>query len=210
MKRKSIAALHIRSAREVHKVAALGNQVLLGLTEHATTFPTPSPSVSDLDVENYLLTILIGEAKGGDRQKIQARNEQSAIVLKKLKILTNYVNGIADGDKAIILLSGFDAADEPTPQPAPPRIVIRRIVDGSNAHSAKIHIESIGTRATYFVETTATPTDEHSWQEVLRETNSRKLIIENLDRGTELYFRVSALNSTGQGPWSDDFVFLVR
>ena len=210
MKKKFIAVLHINSAKEVDNVHNLCTKVISSMAANATTFPNPNPTLAILTTENATLKTLIADALSGNHQKVQARNEQSQKVLNMLRNQANYVSMIANGDRAVILLSGFESGDEPSPHPIPDKVVIKRVEDGLEPHSAKIHIEPAGTDASYIVQSQKSTEPKGSWKTVLQTSNSKNIILENLERGVDIFIRISAINARGQGDWSETYTFMAR
>jgi len=209
MKRLFEAVLKI-TAKEFSRVYVLAGHVIAQLSANISLFATPVPSVATLTTENNKLDLTI-KAKDGSHQKNRACEEQAQVVFNLLKTEIAYVNKIAHGDKATILLSGFDASSEPSPRDVPAQVVIKKIVDEKAPLSAKVFIEVADRDILYKVETTLTPEDANSWKLVLETGNSKKLIVDKgLVHGTEVYFRVAAINTHGQGLWSDVHSFLVR
>ena len=213
MKRIFTAVMHC-TTKQIDKLIVLGNKVISGLSANAATFPLPNPAVALLTTEVSSLETLAGLAKG-NTQKKQARDQQAAKVFGMLKTETNYVNGIAKGDRAVILLSGFDASNEPTPQHIPDAPVIKRIENGSSPHSAKILLAKTSSplntekiRLTFIVQMTEDDSMEENWKIVLQTQNSKKLIFINLARGKEIFFRIAAMNAHGQSDWSETANFI--
>ncbi|HNW51798.1 MAG TPA: fibronectin type III domain-containing protein [Prolixibacteraceae bacterium] len=202
------SALHVK-AKEFTKVNQLAGKVSTGITENPTIFVTPDPSMETLNSENTKLLNLI-HAKDGSKQKNQAVLEQSQVVFDLLKDLSVYVDKVADGDKAIILLSGFDCNEDATPHNIPGKVIIRRITDGSIACSAKIYIETLPDADRYKVETSTTPNDASSWKTVLDPASSKNLEIEGLNKGQEIYIRVTGGNTHGWGTPSEYMSFIPR
>jgi hypothetical protein len=209
MKRRFIAVLKM-SPKEFQKVFNRCKDVSKGLKDSIATYPTPVPSTAVLDTENGKLGTLITEADSGSHQKIADRDEQSAKVYGLLRTETSYVDFVADGDKAKILLSGFQASTEPTPQPVPAKVVMKRVESGKTEHSAKIFIIALRDKIRYNVQVSTTNQEESSFETVLTDKNSFKLVLENLTEGAKIYIRIQGSNPAGQGDWSDPMEFIVR
>jgi len=210
MKRKFVSVLHILNYREYNKVVNLSGKVSAALAANTTTFANPSPTLASLNTETATLKTLIADAMSGNHQKVQARNEQSLKVVNMLHLLATYVSNIAAGDRAIILLSGFEASSEPAPHSIPDKMVITKITDGKTEHSAKIMVVPAGSRIMYTVQMVKASDATKNWQIVLQTSNSKLLIIEDLVRGEEIFVRVSAMNTHGMGEWSEAHAFLPR
>ncbi len=210
MKRKAKVALHISSFRDFNGVLALANRVIQGMTDNAALFPNPDPLISKLEDSAERLSNRIAAAKNRDKQKIQDRNEESAFLLNELGVEGDYVDKIADGDRANILLSGFDASDDPSPRPAPVKVIIRRVEAGAEPHSAKVLIDAQPAGTVYTLQICPAPLNETDFKEIGQFTSSKKLVARDLERAKEYFFRVKGFNTRGEGEWSDPVVFLAQ
>jgi len=208
MKKAFFAVLHV-TPRQFGKLMVLGTKVTDNMGFNPATFPNPDPMLSSLQSTCEELEILMGEAETGDHQKVQARNKKALEYYSMLQIERNYVNNVAQGDRAVILLSGFDACNDPLPLPVPDTPAIKRIDDGPLPLSAIILlINQSGPNIKkkrnvwYIVQMSTTLLVPESFETVLTKTNSRKLIIPGLVRLQEVFFRVAAMNTHGQSNWS--------
>ncbi len=200
--------MHIQRADDAPKVFALATRVIQGMTENAALFPTPDPALEELKADTALLEELMGTASNGDREEKGKRDNQSIKVFGKLDIERGYVNKVAKGDRAVILSSGFDASDDPNPRPIPDKGIIEDVEDGASPHSAKVVIQALGGDVSYHVQVCPAPLSEQGFKSLPPFSNSRKIIIENLERGKEIFIRVAGFNSHGQGEWSEPAAFI--
>ena len=211
--KKTIKAVLNCSPREAEEVNKLAITVEEALTLNGASFPGILAALTKLGTDQAKLNTLIGTAKGNKTFKDQ-RDLQSEIVYADLQALAIIVNAVAAGNLGLIDLSGFPSSSDPTPQPIPDKIVIKRIADAKTALTAKIFILGLKQkRLTYTVRMTtvanASPEDP-SWKVVLQTTSSRKLIIPNLVRNQDVYFDVNASNARGIGKFSDAMVYSAR
>jgi hypothetical protein len=202
MKQTYYAVMQIKSSLNFNQVNLRASSVATKLIENADVFTSPAIDPTRLQEENGKLEKYMGLAKGNS-EMMAKRNEQSKLVHGMLKELTPYVNGVAKGVKSIILLSGFPASTEPTPNPAPEAVIIKRIVPGPTANTAKLYVVAQKVANSYIVQTSNTLADANSFKTVLVSTSSRKLIISNTVRGQEIFIRVAANNANGDGQWSN-------
>jgi hypothetical protein len=208
MKKESTAVLHLKN-KEPKKVFDLAGKVTTGLTENATTFVDPDPSIESISTENTKLGNLIN-SKDGSKQKNQAISEQAVVVYNLLKSATAYVSKVAAGDRSIILLSGFDCSDDPVTHGIPGKAVIKRVEDGSSVCSVKIYADKLDGADRYKVEITTTPNDASSWKTVLDPASLRNLEFGGQVRGQEIYIRLTGGNTHGWGIPSEYVIFIPR
>ena len=200
------AVLHLKSKDPV-KVYQLGGKVYSNLTLNASIFQSPDPDLGTFNGELTKLDTLI-KSKDGSKQKTQAISDQVEVVHGYLKSYITYVNKVAQGDKTIILQSGFDCNNEPVSRGIPDKGLIKRIEDGSTAQSAKIYVEALEDADRYKVEMT---NDLNStWTTVLDHGTLNKLEINGMERGKEVFYRVSGGNIYGWGIPSEPVSFIPR
>jgi hypothetical protein len=156
------------------------------------------------------------EAKGSVANTATRDAEVLALFLMLNPLLLSYVNGLYKGDKVKLLASGFNVSSEPNPKPSPSVPVIRKVVMTDLAlHIAKVYLAPFpalesGSRGVvnYILQIAEGPPIEENFHTVLATTNSRKLFIENLTRGTEIHIRICASNARGTSAWSAVFDFM--
>jgi|GEM_PF-1110690 len=202
------AVLHLKS-KDPQKVYNLGGKVYTSMLASKSTFATPDPTMEDFGVEVTKLDTVL-KAKDGSKLKAQAIIDQTDVVYGMLKSEIIYVNKIANGDMAIILLSGFDCNNEPVQRDIPGKALIKRIEDGSVACSAKIFLDALADADRYKVEITATPDDAESWKTVIDFGGLNRLEIKDLTAAQKIYIRVSGGNTHGWGIASEPMVFIPR
>jgi len=202
------AVLHLK-ARDPQKVYNLGGRVYTSILAAKSTFTTPDPTMEELGVEVTKLDAAI-KAKDGSKLKNQAIVDQTDVVFGMLKSEIIYVNKVANGDMAIILLSGFDCNNEPMEHGIPGKALIKRIEDGSVPCSAKIFLDALTDADRYKVEITITPDDAESWKTVIDFGGLNRLEIRDLTTAQKIYIRVSGGNTHGWGVPSEPMVFIPR
>jgi len=205
---KAKAVLHLKG-REPQSVYNLGGRVHTSMDAAKETFPDADPTMEAFGTEITKLDTSI-KAKDGSKIKAQAVIDQTDIVYNMLGLLVFYVNKVADGDMAIILLSGFDCNNEPSERDIPEKAVIKRLEDGSVACSVKIFMDALTDADRYKVEITTTPDASKSWKTVLDFGGLKKLEIRDLVALQKIYIRVSGGNTHGWGVSSEPMAFVPR
>lgn len=206
--KSNTAVLHLKS-KDPQKVYNLGGKVNTNMEANKAVFTSPDPTMEKLAAEILKLDTAI-KAKDGSKVKAQAIIDQTDVVYNMLKSLIIYVNKVADGDIAVILLSGFDCNSEPVQHDIPGKALIKRIEDGSVSCSAKIYVETLYDADRYKVETTTTQDDAESWKTALDFGGLNKLEIRDLTAAQKIYIRVSGGNTHGWGSPSEPFAFIPR
>jgi len=202
------AVLHLKG-KNPQDVYNLGGKVSTNMVANKVTFPSPDPTMENFGTEVTKLDTSLKE-KDGSKVKNQAVIDQVEVVYAMLKLLLTYVNKVADGDIAIILLSGFDCNNDPVAHDIPGKAVIKRIEDGSVPCSAKIFMDALSDADRYKVETTTTPDTADSWETEIDYGGLKKLEIRDLTAGQKIYIRVSGGNTHGWGTPSEPVAFIPR
>jgi hypothetical protein len=207
MKTSFFAVLHIDSSNDSIAVLLVGGRVLAAMTTNQATFPGLDPTLDVFGNAYDILETSLNTKDGSTNLKFKIE-KQSKIVYNYLRDYCNYVNFIAKGDKAIVLLSGFDFNNDANEHPVPQKAVIKRIENGKLEHSAKIYIFTDKDADRYNVEMTTNPADPNSITLVINSGPSSSLEINSLTRGVEVFFRITAGNTHGWGPHSDFVGFI--
>jgi len=202
------AVLHLKN-KDPQSVYNLGGKVNTSMVAAKTTFTTPDPTMEVFGAEVTKLDASI-KAKDGSKIKAQAVIDQTDVVYIMLKSLLSYVNKVAAGDIAIILLSGFDCNNDPIQHDVPGKAVIKRLEDGSVPCSIKIFMDALADADRYKVETTITPDDAESWETELDFGSLKKLEIRDKVALQKIYVRVSGGNTHGWGVPSEPMAFIPR
>ena len=209
LKRTYEAVLHLRSSDDATGVSQLAGRVYTSLIANSAIYKTPDPAMPAFKIEIDKLDGTI-KVRNGDSQKIQACIDQSRVVYDMLKGLTAYVDKVAKGDRATILLSGFDNNDDAENHGIPDKPVIKRIEDDDTPCSAKIFMDAVLYADRYKVEITYTPADATSWKTILDPVAIGRMKLKSLTRAKDVYIRVVAGNTHGWGTPSEAVMFLPR
>lgn len=204
--KRNTAVLHLKY-KNSQNVYNLAGKVHTNIVANKSTFTSPDPTMEAFDTEVTKLGAAI-QAKDGSKLKNQIIIDQTEVVYNMLKSVIMDVNKVANGDAAIILLSGFDCNNVPEEHDIPGKAVIKRVENGSVACSAKIYVEPLFDADRYKVEITTTPDDATSWKTVLDFGGLNKLEIMNLVYGQKIQIRVSGGNTHGWGSSSEPVSFI--
>jgi len=88
------------------QLETLGNSVVNGMKANPD-FPNPSPIIADFEAAMLSFTKAISDAKSRDKLKITVRKDIRATVQSMLTSLANYVTYTSNGDRAMMMGSGF-------------------------------------------------------------------------------------------------------
>jgi hypothetical protein len=184
----------------------LARTVSQALTGNAT-FPTPHPTLTQI-------TALADGLQGAleDRAAKQQAAQAATMVVTTaedaldagLTALGAYVQSVSNGDEGKILSAGLSLKGAPASATRPPQPDSFAASLGELSGEIDLAWNRISGVAIYQVEyTTADPNlSATTWTAVPPVTRSSTTIT-GLTAGTRYWFRVCAVNTVGQGPWSD-------
>ena len=111
-----------------------------GMYVNTSLFTTIPVTLSTFEAANAKLTDLISQAKGNSNIIMQ-RDEQSGIVHEYMAQLLCYAHIVCNHDIEKIILSGFDASNQPQPAVPPPIPVITKVAEGKESGTYKIFLK---------------------------------------------------------------------
>jgi hypothetical protein len=167
--------------------------------ENNAVFPNPPAALAALKKVLPEFQDALVKAKSRDKEMVSIKNDKKAIVLDLLAQLADYVSATCNGDRTLILSSGFDVTEERNKMPAPsigtlevklgpPGEATTRI---SNIEGAKAYIHQY---------TTEPPGVNTVW--VGEGSSQRAYTFSGLTSDKRYWFRVVAIGSNGQRAFS--------
>lgn len=190
---------------------SFGENVIDQLTDHEDTFPGPPVTLATLTATNAALSNAQAAAASGDHQKVAELRAAELIWDDQFEDTAEFVDDVADGDVADILLAGFQPTKtERTPPPLPEAPVISKVLTSQQPGGIQLQIEPMkGVRFIAVVSTSATLPDLSDGQ-FLAASNAhviavlfdcgRKVNITGLPVRSALFVSALAVNTTGFGP----------
>ena len=176
---------------------------ITSLTDNAATFPQPNPSVAALTTAKNNVDLRL-KAIAQMETALEAERATAVTATTELDALLTqeaaYVENIAKGVVAIILLSGFPLAQESAP--------IGQLPPPQNLTGAPFGLEGImqlkwgrvhGARS-YVAEYATSP--DGPWSQAAMTTRV-SCLAGNLTPGVKYWFRVRALGAAGLSGWSE-------
>jgi hypothetical protein len=214
MKRIEKAVMHC-SVKQPKDIIIVGVKVRDTLYPHVTEYALPPVDEADFIAAVAKAIVSQGKVKGGSTEDTAQRDDDVKDLFTLMNpTLINYVNGLYVGQKAKLLLSGFDVSNDPSPRNVPSIPVIKTVLMSGLANTAKVVLEPFdpqpdGTRGVVniTIQTSETEVDT-DFRTVLTTTNSKKLLIPGLARGKETHIRINATNARGTSAWSAVYHFI--
>lgn len=164
---------------------------------------TPVPALATITAAREALELAITLAMDGSRTAMAERRKRQRELKALLDMLAGYVTSVAEGDELIILSSGFEVRQRPTPVGELPQPVDlqARISD----HRGRIDLtwETVRHARSYHVYHNASdPAQEESWKQIGVCGKARYSAI-GLESAKVHWFRVVAFGTAGTSPISD-------
>jgi hypothetical protein len=184
---------------------AKARQIVAALTGNAS-FPTPTPDLRSM-------TIAIDEADAAAAEALQARqtakektsvqNQKDEALSRMLSQIAAYVESVAGDDEQKILSAGMDtreravAATAATSEPQG-----LSVSAGDRDGELDLSWDKVTGAKSYVVEKSGDPPTATGWSHAGVSTKST-FTVSGLASGTRYWFRVAAVNTSGQSGWSD-------
>jgi hypothetical protein len=168
-------------------------------------FTTPNPALSALQDAGDNLEQAEREAKD-TRQEAKAkttiRNNKMDDFDRLMNRMVGYVTAVSGGDEEIIQSAGMDLRATPGTSIAPAQPAALSATAGDYDGTIDLSWDPVVEAASYVIEMSADPPTATSWGHHGVSTKST-FNVPGLTSGTRLWFRVAAVNPSGQSPWSD-------
>ena len=188
-------------SRSVADLLRHANRVVTALTDHEQ-FPTPNPPLSQLTAKADALQHKLHQRAELQRHLAIVGEELAALRVELMHLLNQlgqYVDNASGGNAALIRSAGMDVRAERV------RITdIERPGDltasvGDNDGEVALAWDRVRGAKSYELQASE---DAASWQHAGISTRSKSSIA-SLTSGTKYWFRVRAIGSNAESPWSD-------
>jgi len=200
---QSLAVLKL--SPRVKNVISFAQNVASALTNNAH-FPAPTPTIATFQADVAALSTAEAAVLSRTKGAVETRNAKLAVVRTDLENLKTYVQSVAaqatPSDAEAMIESAGLTIRKVTLHNKPALAAKQGSVTGTVTLAAK----SAAKRAAYVWQYS---TDQKTWTNV-PETLQSKTGISGLTAGTQYYFRVQPVISTGVGDWSQTVALIVK
>jgi hypothetical protein len=90
---------------------------LLNQLENNPDFPNPPAALAELKTELPEFRTARANAQGRDKKMVSIKNDKKVVILALVQVLHDFVTAISNGDRTLILSSGFDVTESRSSQP---------------------------------------------------------------------------------------------
>jgi hypothetical protein len=176
--------------------------IVTALTDNAN-FANPHPPLTQVTaVINGLegAALEAQTARQASKTATAAQKAKEEIFDQAMSQLALYVESVAGQDNELILSVGLDVRGPSAPtSPQPPTLTV---TVGDHDGELDLAWDTVRGARSYVVERSPDPPAESTYTHAAVSTRSR-VTIEGLTSGTRYWFRVAAVTSNEQGPWSN-------
>ena len=183
------------------QLETLGNSVVNGMKANPD-FPNPSPTIADFEAVMTSFTKAISDALSRDKLKITIRNDVRATVESMLTSLANYVTYTSNGDRAMMMGSGFPLNNITPGIPPVMSIYSFNLVLGKNPGELLASAKSSGAADMHMYQIAPAPLAGPKDFETLYRSAS-KLLLTGLVPNKMYAVRMGAIAGNGQVVYTD-------
>ncbi len=180
-------------------------QVATAVQKNASLFPSPDPTVEDIQGASQTLADAYNDANV-TRQlsytKTAIQYQKEAELDSILTALGNYVNNTSKGDETIIKSAGLSTKAKSVPVGIPVQVLNLTAVSTVTQGQIVLKWKSVRGARSYIVRQTTDISDATKWTQDLVVTKTTATV-NNLKSGSQYWFQIAAVGAAGQGPWSD-------
>jgi hypothetical protein len=171
-------------------------------------FPSPVPAMGTVEDAVQAYSTALTAAQSRDKNDVAVKNQKRGELTVLLIQLASSVMAVANGDKTMLISSGFDLAKEgeTTPLQKPENI---QVVEGINPGELIVSVRAVKGARSYVHQYTQDPvTAESQW--VQSYTTTSKYTFKNLDASKKYWCRVAAVGAFDQLVISDSISRIVQ
>jgi len=179
---------------------SLGNGVVMQMNMNPH-FPNPTPSLAELQAACDELGQACVDALDGGRTACHRKRVATTKLDRILSALASYVNSKAPGDVEKLISSGFPLAKQPSPINALEQPMIKVFKHTQWENKVNMMWNSIPGALVYLVERSS-DTQKGEWS-IAVITSKLSWLVERSANGGMFNYRVCAIGSSGQGPYSN-------
>lgn len=165
-------------------------------------FPEPRPSLAEMESLKARYDSALAKARSRSREDVLAKNLAKAGLKQSIRELFNYVVDTGNGNIQILTSSGFPLAKDRHPVGDMPKPKNFKVVQGDGSGEVHLSLKKEHGASSYIYQYLISPSPEvENWNTIV--SPATRHTINSLTPGTKYIFRVAAVGSKGQGPWSD-------
>lgn len=175
---------------------AKATQVTTSMTGNVN-FPSPIPTLEELRIVNEEFRAMMAAAKSGDRTKIMMKNQKREILVEMMNRLLRYVEMTANGDRLVLMSSGFDISKERSSAVELGLVESIKLNDGECSGELKMSCSGVaGARSYMFQYTEELLNGSTAWTSETATLSEH--VFKGLTPGKKYWCRIVAIGSKNQ------------
>jgi hypothetical protein len=175
--------------------------IVVETMENNPDFPDPPPAFAELKKEMPEFRAARRSAETGDKKMVSIKNDKKVRVQNLLQVLADYVTVKSNGDRTLILSSGFDVSTESRSNKNVPPSIGKLEVELGQSGEATTRVKNVtGAKAYVHQYTKEPPGVNTEWIGV--GSSSINHTFEGLTSDKRYWFRVAAIGRNGQRIYS--------
>ncbi len=178
--------------------------IIQQMTDNAGDFPTPLPTLVDVQGARDDLAKAAVDAEAGGAALTLAKNQAEVTLDDLIRQLMSYVQNVSNGDAAIILKSGMDVRKTPAPVPPPEQVQNLNALPSRTQGAIDLTWDTLGNRSYYLVEQLIADEADAEWMKIAISSKS-KFQVTGLTTANIYRFRVAGVGKDDEvGPFSQE------
>lgn len=166
-----------------------------------SNFPAPIPALTVVDAAVQAYQAALTAAQFRDKNAVALKNQAREELTFILSQLANSVMTTANGDRAMLISSGFDISKDPEPKPISKPLPVL-LTDGLNSGELILKVPAVPGARGYVHEYTMDPLTANSeWSQAV--TTASRYTFKNLGTAQKYWCRVAAVGPYDQLVYSD-------
>jgi hypothetical protein len=171
-------------------------------------FPAPTPELPLIQAELQSYSASLIAAKTKDKTAVATKTDARTKLTLSLIQLAHSVSTVANGNRTMLVTSGFDLAKPGESNPLKKPEIIT-LTDGVNAGEIIIKVPAVKGAKAYSPQYTADPlTADSKWTQFMCSTS--KYTFRNLPSAQRIWFRMGVMGAYGQVVYSDAICRVVQ
>jgi len=167
---------------------------------------TPVCSVVKAKINEF--DALEQQITAGMRSFIPQRNAMRKDINAQVVRQCDWINSFAGGDLSILEMSGFELTKKRQPLPLPGKVGKITLTQSNTAGEVFVNFKGIPGCKFHKVQMCTDLSSEANWQDVALPSR-HACVVNGLTIARYTYFRVCAVNTAGEGQWSDSARIMV-
>lgn len=177
--------------------------VISQLTAHAAIFPSPNPSLAELQVAKDELLAAVAATENGGKREYAAQRAAKNMMKALLDQEAHYVSYVANGDEGLIIKGGFDAKRPWSPVGILPAPRLHKVRPSAYTGAVDLWWDRLKDARNYVVRISESdPSEADVVWTCVATTTRRRHTVKDLVPGKVYWFIIEAVGTAGMSPTS--------